>query len=87
MHMGLSNVLDHNWDVEIPCSYRLVIRCGDKPSVFVHKGDCVHRTKVLVIFLRDFTRIHVILFKQSNISVVLSANDNWTAAHLYDFLV
>ena len=61
MHVWLCDVFDHNRDVEIPGSYCLVIRGRDKPSVFVYKRDSIHWSQMLVILLRDFSRVHVVL--------------------------
>ena len=38
-----------------PYSETLVIRCGDKAPVLINEGDSVHRPKMPVILLNDFT--------------------------------
>ena len=62
MHVRFSNVFDHYRNVEIPCSDRLVVGRCNEPPVFVNEGDCVDRTKMLVVFLNNFTRVNVILY-------------------------
>lgn len=65
VHMGLSDVLDDNWDIEIPGPNGLVVRCCYKPAVFINEGDSVHRSQVLVVFLRYFSRVYVVLIARS----------------------
>lgn len=43
VHVGLGNVLDHDWDIVVPDTDCLVIRSGDEPSVLVDKSNCVYR--------------------------------------------
>ena len=59
--MRLCNVFDYDWYVEIPGSYSLVIGCCYKSAILIHKSDSVDGTQMLVVFLRDFSRVHVIL--------------------------
>ena len=66
VHVGLCDVLDDDRDVEVPCADGLVIRRRHKPPVLVDEGDCVHRAKVLVVFLRDFSRVYVVLLYASS---------------------
>ena len=54
VHMRLSNVFDHHWNVKVPCSDRLVVGRRDKSPVFVNKGDGIDRTKMLIVFLGNF---------------------------------
>lgn len=61
MHVRFSNVLDHDGDIEVPCPYGLVIRRRDKATVFINEGDSVHRPQMLVVFLGNLTRVHIIL--------------------------
>lgn len=61
MHMGFRDVFDHDRYIIIPSPDGFVVRRSDKPTIFVHKRDRVYRSQVLVIFLRDLARIHIIL--------------------------
>lgn len=63
MHVRLSYILDDHWDVEIPCSYGLIIGCGHKTSILVNECNRVYRPKMLVIFLSDFPGIYVVLME------------------------
>lgn len=53
MHMRLSDILDHNRDIKVPCANGLVIGCGDESSVFVNESNGVDRSKMLIILLGD----------------------------------
>lgn len=86
MHMGLGDVLDHDRDIEVPGSYRFIIRGRDKPSVFVNEGNRVHRPQVLIVLLCDFTRVHIIL-QRSLISQSRKPTTDDCGAHLYNLLV
>ena len=66
VHERLGDVLDDNWDVVVPSTYSFVIGGCDKTSIFVNKGDSVDWTEMLIVFLSDFSRIHVILHIQVN---------------------
>lgn len=61
MHVGFGDVLDHDWDIEIPGPYSFVIGRGNKSPILIHESDSVDGTQVLVILLRDFPRVHVVL--------------------------
>ena len=61
MHMGFRNVLDHDGDIIVPRPDSFVVRGSDEPTIFVDKRDRVYRSQVLVIFLRNLARIHIIL--------------------------
>lgn len=61
VHVRLSDVFDHYGYVEIPCPDRFIIRCCHESSIFVHKGDRVDRSKMLIVFLSDVSRVHVVL--------------------------
>ena len=61
VHVRLCDILDDNRDVEVPGSDGLVIGCRDETPVLIDEGNRVHRTKVLVVFLRNLPRIHVVL--------------------------
>ena len=61
MHVWLCNVLDHNRDVEVPSTDRLVIGSRHKSPVFIDKSDSVDRSQMLIILLSDLTAIDIIL--------------------------
>ena len=61
MHVRLCDVLDDNRDVEVPGADGLVVGSCYEPSVLVNEGDCVHRPKVLVVFLGNLSRVDVVL--------------------------
>lgn len=61
MHVRFCNILDDNGNIEVPCTDRLVIGGRDKSPVFVHEGDCIHWSEMLIVLLRDVARVHVIL--------------------------
>lgn len=61
MHMGFCDVLDNDGNIEVPGANRLVIRRGHKAPVFVDERDGVHRSKMLVVFLGDFSGVHIVL--------------------------
>ena len=87
MHVRLCDVLDYNRDVEVPSSDGLVVRRGYEPPIIVHKRDCVHRPEMLVVFLRDLPRVHIVLM---NTSSGTSADVNYCTRmcpHLDDLLV
>ena len=61
MHVWFGDILDDDGNIEVPCSDGLVIRSSDKPPVFVYERYSVHRSKVLIVFLRDIAGVDVIL--------------------------
>lgn len=61
MHVRFSDVFNHNGDIIIPCSDGFVVRGCDEPSILVNECNGIYRTQVLIVFLCDFTRVHVIL--------------------------
>jgi len=61
VHVWLRDVFDCNGDVEIPGANRLIVGSGDKPPIIIHESDRVHRPKVLVVLLCDFSRPDVVL--------------------------
>ena len=61
MHSRLGNVLDHDGNVVVPDSDRLVVRGGDESSVVIYKVDGVDWAKMLIVLLRDVARVHVVL--------------------------
>lgn len=65
MHMGLRDVLDDDGNIEVPSADRLVIRRSHKAPVFVNESNGVHRSKMLVVFLGDFSGVHVVLQRLS----------------------
>ena len=61
MHVGFGNVLDHDGYIVVPRPDGFIVRGSDKAAVFVDKGDRVDGSQVLVVFLGDVARIHVVL--------------------------
>jgi len=61
MHVGFCNVLDDDGYVIVPGADSFIVRGGDKPTIFVDKCDRIDGTQVLVVFLRDVARIHIVL--------------------------
>ena len=61
VHVWLCNVLDHDRDVEVPCTDGLVVGGRYEPSVFIHERDCIHGTQMLIILLCDLARVDVVL--------------------------
>jgi hypothetical protein len=59
--MWLSDVLDDNRYVKVPCSYGFVIRCGHETPVLVNEGDGINGAQVLIVLLSDLACVHVIL--------------------------
>lgn len=59
--MWLGNIFDHDGNVIVPCSYGLIVRCGYESAVVIHECDAVHWPKMLVVFLDNFGRVHVVL--------------------------
>ena len=83
--MGFGDILDYNWDIEIPGPYSFIIGGCYKSSILIHESDCVDGTQMLVIFLRDLTRVHVVLsvdICQPNAVAIWNSG-----ADLYDLLV
>lgn len=61
VHMGFCDVLDHDWDIVVPRSDGFIVRRRDETSIFVDERNRVDGTQVLVVFLGDLSRVHVIL--------------------------
>lgn len=61
MHIRFGDVLDHNRDIIVPCTDRLIVRRRDETSVVVDESNRVDRSQMLVVFLRDFGGVHVVL--------------------------
>lgn len=61
VHVGLSDVLDHDRDIVVPRSDRLVVRGRDEPAVVVDEGDRVDGSEMLVVLLRDLVGVGVVL--------------------------
>lgn len=61
VHVRLSDVFDCHRNVEIPGTYRFVIRRGHEPPILVHEGDRVDRPQMLIVLLRDFSGPDVVL--------------------------
>ena len=67
MHMGFCNVLDHDGYIIVPRSNSFIIRGSDKPTIFVDERNRVHRSQVLVVFLRNLARLHIVLMATSQL--------------------
>ena len=61
MHIGFGNVLDDDRNVKVPSPYCFVVRCCNEPPILVDECNSVDRPKMLVVFLGDISRVHVIL--------------------------
>lgn len=61
VHVRLGYVLDHHWDIEIPCSDSLIVGRRHKPPILVDECDGVYRSEMLIVFLRNLARVYVIL--------------------------
>lgn len=61
MHRRFGDVLDHNRNIVVPHSNGLVIRCGNESTVVVDEIDGIDRSEMLIVFLSNFSRVHVIL--------------------------
>lgn len=70
MHVRLGDVLDDDRDIEIPSSDRLVIRSCYEPSIFVDERNRIDRAKMLVVFLSNFSGIHIILEYECQTSIM-----------------
>ena len=65
VHVWFCDIFDHDWDVKVPCTYGLVIGRRHEPPVVINEGDSVHRTEMLVVFLGNLARVHIILHKDT----------------------
>jgi hypothetical protein len=63
VHVWLRDVFNHNRNVEVPSSDRLVIRSRHESPIFVDKCDSVHWSQVLVVFLGDLAVVDIVLTK------------------------
>jgi hypothetical protein len=81
VHIRLRDIFDHNWNVVVPSSDSFIVGCCYEPPVLVHEGDSVDRTQMLIVFLRDLPRVHVILLKSAG------CRDVSFNIHLDNFLV
>ena len=66
MHVRLGNVLDHDWDIIVPCPDGFIVRSCDESPVFVDECDRVDRSEMLVVFLDDFGGVYVVLWYVSS---------------------
>ena len=71
MHVRFSNVLDYDRYIIVPCPDRFIVRSGDKPTIFIDKRNCVDWSQVLVVFLGDVARIHIVLTAASRLASVV----------------
>ena len=62
MHVRLGDVLDHNRNVVVPRADSLVVGGGYESTILIYKRDGVHWAQVLIVFLDNLPRIHVILY-------------------------
>jgi hypothetical protein len=63
VHMWLCDVFNHDRNVKIPCSDRLVVGSRHKSPIFVDKRNSVHWSQVLIVFLGDLTTVDIVLKK------------------------
>lgn len=68
VHGRFGDVLDDDRNVVIPHTHSFVVRSGDESSIVVDKVDGVDRSQMLVVFLGDFSGIHVVLMGRVRIS-------------------
>lgn len=61
MHIRLGDILDHDRDIIVPRTNRLVVTRRHESSVLVNKGDGVDRPEMLVVFLCDFSCAEIVL--------------------------
>lgn len=61
VHVRLGNVLDHDRDIKLPGTHRLVVRGRHEPAVVVHECDGVDRAQMLVVLLRDIAGLRIVL--------------------------
>ena len=61
MHARLSDILDYDGNIKIPCSNCLIIWSSDKPPIFIHKSNGINGAQMLVVFLSYFTGADIIL--------------------------
>lgn len=61
VHVWLRNILDYYGNIKVPGPDRLVIRSRDKATILIHECDRVYWAQMLIILLRNFSRIDVIL--------------------------
>lgn len=60
--MRFGNVFDNHRNVVVPSADGLVVRSCHESPILIHECDRVHGTKMLVVFLCDLTRVHVVLY-------------------------
>jgi len=66
VHVWLSNILDNDRNIKVPCADGLIIWGCDKSPILIHKGYGIYRTKMLVILLSNFAGVDVILSNCEN---------------------
>lgn len=82
MHVRLGDVLDHDRDIIVPCTNRLVVTRRHESSIFVNERDGVDGSKMLVVFLCDFSSAEIVLWTQVSVF-----SDKTCATHLNNLLV
>jgi hypothetical protein len=61
VHVRLGDILDDNWNIIVPTSDGLIVRCRDESSIVVHECNGVDWPKMLIIGLHDLMSSQVIL--------------------------
>jgi hypothetical protein len=61
VHVWLSDIFDNNGDVKVPCSNGFVVRSCYKTSVLVYECDGIDGSQVLIVLLRNLSRVNIIL--------------------------
>lgn len=61
VHVWFGNVFDHDGNIVIPTTYRLVVRSGYETSILVYERNRVDGSQVLIICLDDLIRTQVVL--------------------------
>ena len=64
MHVGFCDVFDDDRDIIVPSTDRFVIRSSDEPSILVDECDRVDGAEMLVVFLGNLARVHIILHER-----------------------
>lgn len=67
VHVRFGNVLDNDWDIVVPSTYRLVIGSGNETTIFIDESNSVNRSKMLVISLDNLVRSQIVLLISSTL--------------------
>ena len=59
VHRWVGDILDLHGRAKVPYAQTLIIAARHEASVFVDKGDGVHRSEMLVVFLLEVPGVHI----------------------------